>query len=48
MVRITVEEILDQLPRTYTTELYVKKCDLVFQHFYEAYRGQGQSLYSEN
>jgi type I restriction enzyme R subunit len=47
MVFTTVKDILDQLPRTYTPELYEKKCELVYQHFYEAYVGQGQSVYAE-
>ena len=46
MVFTTVKDILDELPRTYTPELYEQKCDLVYQHFYEAYMGQGQSVYS--
>ena len=48
MVFTTVKDILDELPRTYTPELYEQKCDLVYQHFYEAYMGQGQSVYAGN
>jgi len=48
MVFTTVKDVLDELPRTYTPELYEQKCDLVYQHFYEAYMGQGQSVYSGN
>jgi hypothetical protein len=33
----------DQLPRTYTTEIYDRKCDLVYQHFYENMRPIGIS-----
>lgn len=29
----TIKDILDQLPRAYTKELYEKKCDSVYQHF---------------
>lgn len=32
-VRYTIETMLDHLPRTYTPELYQKKCDAVDQHF---------------
>jgi hypothetical protein len=46
--RAMVFTILDELPRTYTPELYEKKCDLVYQHFYEAYAGQGKSVYAAN
>ena len=45
MVFTTIKEILDQLPRAYTKELYEQKCDTVYQHFYESYMGQGKSVY---
>ncbi len=48
MVFTTIKDILDQLPRAYTKELYEEKCDVVYQHFYEAYMGQGQSVYRVN
>ena len=48
MVFTTVKDILDQLPRTFTPELYEQKCDLVYQHFYEAYSGQGNSASAGN
>ncbi len=44
----TIAEILDQLPRAYTKEIYEQKCDAVFQHVYEAYMGQGKSVYAVN
>jgi len=39
-VRYTIETVLDQLPRTYTPDLYQKKCDAVYQHFFDTYAGQ--------
>ena len=45
-VRVAVEKILDHLPRTYTNELYRKKCDMVYQHVYDSYAGAGESLYT--
>jgi type I restriction enzyme R subunit len=48
MVFTTIKEVLDELPRTYTKELYEKKCDTVYQHFYESYMGQGKSVYGVN
>lgn len=48
MVLTTIQEILDDLPRAYTKELYEQKCDAVYQHFYEAYMGQGKSVYTVN
>ena len=47
MVYTTITAVLDQLPRAYTKELYDQKCDVVYQHFYESYMGQGQSLYAQ-
>jgi len=45
-VRTTIERLLDaDLPEAYTPELYEKKCDLVYQHVFEAYTGQGKSIY---
>jgi len=34
--------------RVYSKELYEQKCDVLYQHFYEAYMGQGKSAYAEN
>ena len=48
MVRYTIETVLEELPRAYSKELYDQKCDVVYQHFYEAYMGQGKSLYAVN
>lgn len=45
-VRLSIEEILDRLPRSYIPELYQHKCDVVYQHIYDSYFGQGQSIYS--
>ena len=48
MVLVTIKDVLDELPRAYTKELYEQKCDTVYQHFYEAYMGQGKSVYGAN
>jgi type I restriction enzyme, R subunit len=42
----TVRTLLDELPRAYTPELYQQKCDAVYQHMYDSYQGEGQSIYS--
>jgi type I restriction enzyme R subunit len=44
----TIADVLDELPRAFTKELYEQKCEVVYQHFYESYVGQGQSVYSVN
>ena len=41
----TVKTVLDELPRTYTPELYQEKCDLVYRHVFDAYQGEGMSVY---
>lgn len=48
MVLTTIKDILDELPRAYSKELYEQKCDVVYQHFYEAYMGQGKSVFAVN
>jgi type I restriction enzyme R subunit len=48
MVLTTIKDVLDELPRAYTKELYEQKCDTVYQHFYEAYLRQGNSVYVAN
>lgn len=44
-VRLAIEETLDQLPETYSAEIYEQKCEQVYQHIYDAYQGQGRSIY---
>jgi type I restriction enzyme R subunit len=44
-VRLSIEEILDQLPRAYNTKLYEHKCDIVFQHIYDSYYDQYTNVY---
>jgi len=48
MVLTTIKDILDELWRAYSKELYEQKCDVVYRHFYEAYMGQGKSVYAVN
>lgn len=47
-VLFTIESVLDKcLPRSYTPEIYEKKCNYVYQHVYDSYYGVGESLYSK-
>jgi type I restriction enzyme R subunit len=41
----TVRKVLDDLPRVFTNDLYDQKCDVVFQHIYDSYMGEGESIY---
>ena len=33
-VRYTIETVVDELPRTFTPDLYQQKCELVYQHVF--------------
>ena len=47
-VRLAIEDALDEgLPRAYTRETYQTKCNVLFEHVYESYMGDGQSSYTE-
>lgn len=45
-VLITVKDVLDHLPRAYDPDTYDEKCEVVYQHIFEAYAGAGKSIYS--
>ncbi len=46
-VRQMIEIALDDfLPTPYTKEIFDSKCDRIYQHIYDAYSGQGRSLYA--
>jgi type I restriction enzyme, R subunit len=45
-VQVTIEEVLEKLPLSYTQEVYSQLCTEVFQHVYESYFGQGKSVYT--
>jgi type I restriction enzyme R subunit len=46
-VRLSVETVLDQaLPETYPRDVYLQKCEAVYQHIYDSYFGPGQSVYA--
>lgn len=46
-VQLTIEETLDQLPPLYSPSLYERKCQDVYQHVYDSYYGQNQSIYAQ-
>ena len=47
-VRIAIEDVLDAgLPRAYNPELYRSKCSALFEHVYESYQGDGDSVYAQ-
>jgi type I restriction enzyme R subunit len=47
-VRVTIEEVLDKgLPEKFPPDLYQQKCDVIYQHFYDSYFGEGKSIYAK-
>lgn len=46
-VRVAVEETLDRLPEKFTRQLYVRKCDIVYQHVFDSYWDDGRSVYDQ-
>jgi type I restriction enzyme R subunit len=44
-VLITIKDHLYQLPKAFSGEIYVQKCAAVYQHVFESYFGEGQSVY---
>jgi len=48
-VRVTIEDVLDKgLPEKFTPDLYRQKCDVLYQHFYDSYSGEGKSIYAKS
>ncbi len=45
-VKVAIEDILDRLPDSYSTEAYQRKCQEVYQHVYECYSEAGRSIYT--
>jgi type I restriction enzyme R subunit len=42
----SIEKVLDDdRSWSFSTELYRKKCELVYQHVYDNYYGEGRSIY---
>ncbi|HZB94351.1 MAG TPA: type I restriction enzyme endonuclease domain-containing protein, partial [Herpetosiphonaceae bacterium] len=45
-VLVTIRDVLDRgLPDAFSQELYEQKCDILYQHIYDSYYGQGRSVY---
>ena len=45
-VRLCIEEVLDTLPPVYEKEIFQEKCDLAYLHVFDAYYGEGRSIYA--
>jgi len=46
-VRVAIKDALQRLPDKYTDDIFQKKVDVVYQHIFESYYGQGRSVYAE-
>jgi type I restriction enzyme R subunit len=46
-VKLTIEQMLDQLPKVYTPKIYTQKCGVVYQHVFESYIGPAENIYSK-
>jgi type I restriction enzyme R subunit len=46
-VKVAIADTLDQLPESYTEELYTQKCEKVYQHIYESYADAQHNIYSQ-
>ena len=45
-VRVTIEKVLDTgLPPKFDKDVYTIKCKSVFDHVYDSYLGEGNSVY---
>ena len=44
-VQRMIQDVLDNLPESYNEELWPVACDKVYQHVFDAYRGEGVSVY---
>jgi type I restriction enzyme R subunit len=46
-VRVAIEQFLDErLPEAFTPDMFLQKCEAVYQHVYESYFGEGRSIYA--
>ena len=48
-MQLEIEQELDKgLPESFSTGEYHEKCEIVFQHFFDNYFGDGKSIYNES
>ncbi len=46
-VETAIRDVLDHLPPAYQKDIYENKCEVVFEHVYEAYPDKMQNVYSD-
>ena len=45
-VKRVIENVLDELPQSYDDKIWPHSVEMVYQHVYDAYMGQGVSVYA--
>jgi type I restriction enzyme R subunit len=45
-VQVAVQEVLDELPEKYDTDLYRQKCEVIYLHVFDSYWDNGRSVYA--
>jgi type I restriction enzyme R subunit len=46
-VRLWIEHALEALPRSYTPEIFEKKCERTYEHVFNSYFGEGGGIYAQ-
>jgi len=46
-VKVSIGQILDNLPERYTKPVYEEKCERIYHHVYDNYYGEGLSVFTE-
>jgi len=45
-VKRVIENALDELPKSYDDQIWPHSVEMVYQHVFDAYMGQGASVYA--
>lgn len=48
LVQVEIREGLHKLPEVYSDDIILEKRELIYEHIYESYWGEGESVYSSN
>lgn len=45
-VKVAIQDTLEELPESYSQQVYDRKCQEIYQHVYESYSEAGRSIYT--
>lgn len=45
-IRVAIQQQLEGLPKAYTPTIYRTKCDVIYQHVFDSYYGEDNSVYA--